>query len=124
MQLRLPGINSQKTEEAPDRQDNIGQQEKKGHMLKQDFVAQVTDQLEGYLKKDIGQAVDIIMETMSQALTEDRRVEIRGFGSFEVRQRKAKVSKNPKTDKIMNIPPRKTLHFTMSKSVKDPLIKK
>lgn len=120
MQLKLPGIN-QKTETKPASQKAVT---KEGHLLKQDFIAQISEQLDGYLKKDIGQAVDIILESMVQSLMDGQRVEIRGFGSFEVRQRKAKVSRNPKTDKIMNIPPRKTLHFTMSKSVKDPLIKK
>lgn len=80
--------------------------------------------MDGFLKKDISQAVDITLETMADALAEGRRVEIRGFGSFSVRQRKARETKNPKTGKIMSIPPRKTPHFTMSKSLKDSLIKK
>jgi len=119
MQLTLPGLGAveKKSPVAPPPAP-------KGHILKQDLVEQVAERLEGYLKKDVGQAVDIILDAMTEALTENRRVEIRGFGSFEVRQRQAKVSKNPKTEQIMNIPPRKTLHFTMSKSVKDPLIKK
>jgi len=50
------------------------------------------------------------------------RVEIRGFGSFSVRTRKPRTTKNPKTGKMMNIPARKTLHFTMSKSLKEVLI--
>ncbi|OGQ99288.1 MAG: integration host factor subunit beta [Deltaproteobacteria bacterium RIFOXYD12_FULL_57_12] len=92
-------------------------------MLKRDLINEVTENLEGYLKKDIDQAVEIILETMADALTQGRRVEIRGFGSFAVRERKARKTKNPKTGKIMNIPPRKTLHFTMSKSLKDALVK-
>lgn len=118
MQLNLPGMQQKSKEQA---NEPVAL---KKHLLKQDLVVQITEQLDGYLKKDIGQAVDIILETMVQSLMENRRVEIRGFGSFEVRQRQAKVSKNPKTDKIMNIPPRKTLHFTMSKSIKNPLIQK
>lgn len=93
-------------------------------MLKKDLIAAVTEQMNGYLKKDVGQAIDIIIESIADALTEGRRVEIRGFGSFCVRQRKARSTKNPKTGKIMNIPPRKTLHFTMNKSLKNPLVKK
>lgn len=91
-------------------------------MLKRDIVDAMTENLPGFLKKDIMQAVDITMETMADALAEGRRVEIRGFGSFSVRQRKARQTKNPKTGKIMDIPPRKTLHFTMSKSLKTALI--
>jgi integration host factor subunit beta len=93
-------------------------------MLKRDLVCEVADKTDGFLKKDVDQAVDIILETIAEALCVGRRVEIRGFGSFCVRRRKARTTKNPKTGTIMEIPPRKTLHFTMSKSLKDPLVKK
>jgi integration host factor subunit beta len=93
-------------------------------MLKQDLVQKSTDSLDGYLKKDISRAVDIIIETMSESLQKGNRIEIRGFGSFSVRRRKARLTKNPKTGKIMNIPSRKTLHFAMSKSLKEALIDK
>ena len=93
-------------------------------MLKRELVDEITNNLDGFLKKDISQAVDIILETMTDSLDEGQRVEIRGFGSFSVRQRKARQTKNPKTGKIMDIPPRKTLHFTMSKSLKEALVKK
>jgi integration host factor subunit beta len=90
-------------------------------MLKRELVSEVTEQLGGY-KQDVAQAVDIILENITQALTEGRRVEIRGFGSFSVRTRKPRTTKNPKTGKMMDIPARKTLHFTMSKSLKEVLI--
>jgi nucleoid DNA-binding protein len=93
-------------------------------MLKRDLVEKATESLEGFLKKDIGKAVDIIIETMSDSLDQGNRVEIRGFGSFSVRTRKARQTKNPKTGKVMDIPPRKTLHFAMSKSLKESLIEK
>lgn len=93
-------------------------------MLKKDLITEISNSLEGCQKKDIREAVDIILNTMSEALVDGQRVEIRGFGSFSVRQRKARVTKNPKTGKIMNIPPRKSLHFTMSKSLKIALVNK
>ena len=93
-------------------------------MLKRDLVEKTTDNLKGYLKKDIGKAVDIIIETMSESLDQGDRIEIRGFGSFSIRNRKARQTKNPKTGKVMDIPPRKTLHFAMSKSMKEALIEK
>ncbi len=93
-------------------------------MLKRDLVDEITNNLDGFLKKDISQAVDIILDTMADSLDEGQRVEIRGFGSFSVRQRKARQTKNPKTGKTMDIPPRKTLHFTMSKSLKEALVKR
>jgi integration host factor subunit beta len=91
-------------------------------MLKGDIVTQLSNKLDGFLKKDLSQAVDLIMETISANLANGSRVEIRGFGSFSVRPRNAKITKNPKTGKIMNIPARNTLHFAMSKYLKEPLI--
>ncbi len=91
-------------------------------MLKRELVNEVAEQLGDYYKQDVAQAVDIVLEEISQALVEDRRVEIRGFGSFSVRTRKPRTTKNPKTGKMMDIPERKTLHFTMSKSLKEVLI--
>jgi len=93
-------------------------------MLKRELVNKVAGQLEGYYKKDISMAVDLILEEIAKALVDGRRVEIRGFGSFSVRTRKPRSTKNPKTGKIMNISARKTLHFTMSKSLKEALIEK
>ncbi len=90
-------------------------------MLKNDLVEKISEDLPEFLKKDIREAVDIVLDTVAEALKEGRRVEIRGFGSFSVRSRKARVTKNPKTGKTMNIPSRRTVHFTMSKSLKDPL---
>ncbi|MCI5222822.1 MAG: integration host factor subunit beta [Candidatus Electrothrix sp. AR4] len=91
-------------------------------MLKRELVSEITEHLGSYYKQDISQALDIILENITQALTEGRRVEIRGFGSFSVRTRKPRTTKNPKTGKMMDIPARKTLHFTMSKSLKEVLI--
>lgn len=93
-------------------------------MLKRDLIGKVSQRLEGYLKKDITQAVELVLHAIGESLSAGRRVEIRGFGSFSVRQRQARATKNPKTGQIMAIPPRNTLLFTMSKSLKDSLIQK
>lgn len=91
-------------------------------MLKKELVNKVSTELALH-KNDVTLALDIMLNTMENALKEDRRIELRGFGSFAVRKRKARCTKNPKTGNIMNIPERKTIHFTMSKSLKESLIK-
>jgi integration host factor subunit beta len=90
-------------------------------MLKKDLVDKVSGEL-SMQKQDVSLAVDIMLETMATALVDERRIELRGFGSFSVRARKPRLTKNPRTGKIMEIPDRKTLHFTMSKSLKEALI--
>ncbi|WP_041277621.1 HU family DNA-binding protein [Desulfotalea psychrophila] len=90
-------------------------------MLKKDIIDSVSEEL-SMQKQDVSVAADVILETISNALARDRRVELRGFGSFSVRSRKPRTTKNPRTGQVMDIPERRTLHFTMSKSLKESLI--
>ncbi|MBV5305707.1 MAG: HU family DNA-binding protein [Desulfobulbaceae bacterium] len=91
-------------------------------MLKKELIDQVSTAL-SLPKQDVSTALEIMLTTMRDALAEKRRIELRGFGSFSIRSRKERSTKNPKTGAIMNIPERKTVHFTMSRSLKEPLIK-
>ncbi|MFZ5765917.1 MAG: HU family DNA-binding protein [Thermodesulfobacteriota bacterium] len=90
-------------------------------MLKRDLINSVAEQTPGHLKKDVTHVIDIILDAITEALQEGRRVEIRGFGSLCTRERKSRITKNPRTAQVMHISTRKTVHFTMSKSIKDPL---
>ncbi len=90
-------------------------------MLKKELVDKISDNLDLH-KQDVSVAVDIILDSMAEALSEGRRVELRGFGSFSTRSRKARQTKNPRTGVMMDIGERKTIHFTMSKSLKESLI--
>lgn len=90
-------------------------------VLKKELVDQISTDLDIH-KQDVTVAVDIILDSMAEALSEGRRVELRGFGSFSTRSRKARQTKNPRTGVMMDIGERKTIHFTMSKSLKEALI--
>ena len=91
-------------------------------MLKRELATKVSEQLGYLLKKDAEQALEIILENISRALLEGRKVEIRGFGTFSTRERQPRTTANPKSGKTMDIPARKTTHFTMSQSLKVALI--
>lgn len=90
-------------------------------ILKKELVDQISSDLAIH-KQDVTVAVDIILDSMAEALSDGRRVELRGFGSFSTRSRKARQTKNPRTGVMMDIGERKTIHFTMSKSLKEALI--
>jgi len=90
-------------------------------ILKKELVDRISDNL-ALQKQDVSVAVDIILDSMAEALSEGRRVELRGFGSFSTRKRKARQTKNPRTGTMMDIGERNTIHFTMSKSLKESLI--
>ncbi len=90
-------------------------------MLKKELIDKTSKEL-SFQKQDVAMALEIMLGTMADALSCGRRVELRGFGSFSTRTRKARHTKNPKTGKMMDIPQRKGMHFTMSKSLKEALI--
>lgn len=63
--------------------------------------------------------VRTILESMQHALTEKRRIEIRGFGSFELRYRKPRVARNPKTGTQVQTPGKYVVHFKPGKEMRE-----
>lgn len=86
-------------------------------MIKADIVNQVAELSEVSRVKS-ALAVDTIMEAMKDALVEGRRIELRGFGVFQVRDRKRGVGRNPKTGIEVAITPGKTVRFKPGKDLK------
>ncbi len=64
-------------------------------------------------------AVDAIISAMKAALRDGKRIELRGFGVFQVRDRKKGVGRNPKTGVEVAIAPGKTVRFKPGKELKD-----
>ncbi len=77
----------------------------------------------GLTKLETGTVIDAFIATVSYSLTKGERVELRRFGTFSVKNRKAKIGRNPKTGVVVPIPARKMPHFKPSpelcKYVKD-----
>ena len=69
--------------------------------------------------KDVELAVKAIFDRMSRQLVEGGRIELRGFGSFSLHKRKARVGRNPKTGEEVPISPRRVLTFRPSHLLKD-----
>ena len=63
-------------------------------MLKKELVDHISDDLD-IQKQDVAVAVDIILDSMVDAIADGRRVELRGFGSFSTRSRKAPADQEP-----------------------------
>jgi len=87
-------------------------------MRKQDIVDEIY-QHTGLPKKDVQLVVNLFLESLKKAFLREERVELRGFGVFEVKQRKSRVGRNPRTREVVNIPPRKVVTFKPSKLVKE-----
>ena len=84
--------------------------------------AQLIDSLAsktGMTKKAASEALDTILETIVDALQKGEKVTITGFGTFEVRSRKARTGRNPQTGEEITIPARKVAAFRAGKSLKE-----
>jgi integration host factor subunit beta len=63
--------------------------------------------------------VDTIFESVIQALKTGDKIEIRGFGSFRIRQRKPRIGRNPKTGAKVEVPAKRVPYFKPSKELRD-----
>ena len=87
-------------------------------MIKADIVNRVAE-LSEVSRVKAAIAVDTIIEAMKDALSAGKRIELRGFGVFQVRDRKKGIGRNPKTGVEVPITPGKTVRFKPGKELKD-----
>src|SRR5690625_1995232 len=87
-------------------------------MNKTDLVNAVAEKTE-LSKKDAAKAVDAVFETVMDSLSEGEKVQIIGFGNFEVRERKARKGRNPQTGEEIQIPASKVPAFKAGKALRD-----
>ena len=73
----------------------------------------------GTTQKDAENVINAALETLTAALANGERVQVSGFGIFEVKTREARVGRNPKTKESINIPASKVPAFKASKTLKD-----
>ena len=72
-------------------------------MLKSELVIKLTEQNPHLYQRDIEQVVNAILDTISDALAQGDRVELRGFGTFMVKKREARAGRNPRTGEAVSI---------------------
>lgn len=87
-------------------------------MTKADLVEKVAKEAD-MTKKDAEKLVEIIFESIISTLNDGEKIELRGFGSFRVRERNARKGRNPKTGEAVNIPAKRVAYFKPGKDLKD-----
>ncbi|MFV9510696.1 HU family DNA-binding protein [Tepidibacillus sp. LV47] len=87
-------------------------------MNKTELIARVAEMAE-LTKKDATKAVDAIFEAISEALRKGDKVQIIGFGNFEVRERSARKGRNPQTGEEIEIAASRVPAFKPGKALKD-----
>jgi len=88
-------------------------------MTKSDLIERVAARLPHISKKDTEIVVNTIFDSMTEALRRSDRIEIRGFGSFQVKVREAREGRNPKTGEEVKIPAKRTPFFKVGKELKE-----
>ena len=89
-------------------------------MTKAELV-EIISQQTGVSKKDTGVIVNLIMENIGQSLVSGDKVELRGFGSFKVKTRRARLARNPRTGASVNVPAKRVPYFKSSNELKGRL---
>ena len=92
-------------------------------MNKSDLIAAVADKT-GSTKKDAEATINSFVEVVTEALEKGDKVQLVGFGSFEVRKRAARKGRNPQTKEEIKIPASKAPVFKAGKALKDLVNKK
>ncbi len=91
-------------------------------MNKAEFIAAVAAEAE-LSKKDAEKAVNAVLAVTTNALKDGDKVQLVGFGTFEVRSREARDGKNPRTGEVIKIAASKVPAFKAGKALKDVINK-
>ena len=91
-------------------------------MNKTELIAAVAESA-GLSKKDTERVINAALDSITTALCKGEKVQISGFGTFEVKDREARVGRNPHTKEAIEIPATKVPGFKASKTLKDTVAK-
>ena len=91
-------------------------------MNKAELVAAIAEKTE-LSKKDSEKALKAFIDVVTEELTKGEKIQLVGFGTFEVAERAAREGRNPKTGATMNIPASKAPKFKAGKALKDTINK-
>lgn len=80
------------------------------------FASKSGNQLQA---KDVEYSVKVLVDTLTRSLAKGQRIEIRGFGSFDLNHRPARVGRNPKTGEKVQVPEKFVPHFKPGKELRE-----
>ena len=91
-------------------------------MNKTELIAAAAEQT-GLTKKDTEKALNAVFDVIASALSKGEKVQVSGFGIFEVKEREARMGRNPRTGETMEIAASRMPAFKASKTLKDAISK-
>lgn len=88
-------------------------------MTKSGLIEKISEKVKNFTKRDVEIIVDKIFDSIKDGLVSGDKIEIRGFGSFKVKEHGARKGRNPKTGEAIDIPAKKTPFFKVGKELKE-----
>ena len=88
-------------------------------MIKSELVQALKEKLPELQLRDVESALNCILGLMTNALAQGERIEIRGFGGFDLHHRAPRIARNPKSGESVNLPAKVAVHFKPGKDMKD-----
>ena len=88
-------------------------------MVKSELVRAIHEKLSELQLNQVEAAINCMLNQMADALVESERIEIRGFGSFNLHHRPARIARNPKSGESLSLPAKVKVHFKPGKEMKD-----
>lgn len=93
--------------------------DKRATVTKSELIERLAQKQTQLAYKDVELAVKTMLEHMAQTLASGERIEIRGFGSFSLHYRPARVGRNPKTGEPVSLPAKYVPHFKPGKELRE-----
>ena len=87
-------------------------------MTKTEFISGIAEKC-GLSKQKAAEVVDVMFESIGEVMQRGEKLQIIGFGTFEVRERAERVGRNPQTGEAMPIPATKIVKFQMGSQLKE-----
>ena len=87
-------------------------------MTKRDLIEEVNDRFPHLSRFDAEVIINSVFDSLIAALRRDERIEIRGFGSFVVKHRRARDGRNPKTGEIVSVSSKRVPFFKVGKELR------
>ena len=85
-------------------------------MVRSELLQKLCNLHPNILRKDIEKILEIIFLEVVGALREGKNIEIRGFGTYKIVKRKARIGRNPKNSELVQIPEKKAIKWKISKT--------
>ena len=86
-------------------------------MVRSELLQKMCNLHPNILRKDMEKIFEIIFDEFKNAFNRNENVEIRGFGTYKIIKRKARIGRNPKNSEIVQIPEKKAVKWKMSKAL-------